>query len=478
MIKTDKEAVSYWNKRFKEKGDVGWGSQKRSKWYKQKKDAIADVLKKGEVNKVLDICCGDCKFIAELPEFHDGSIEYVGIEPTKVIYDQITKEFPDKTFLNITPSELIKTDMNNGQFSLIICYDFLFHIVDDKLYNDFIKWMFNRDNKYIIISYDDVDEKDQRSEEGHYIPRKFDAQSLDYWWTTIHTAKSLEHKSMKLQTFMAKKRPIGDVKTYKPMKRVMITGSHGYIGSNLIRNLHISKYEVIPIDKKINRDILDIRLSKYNPDVIVHLAAVPSISDCEDNISQATKDNVLSCMLISYYAKHLNIPLFFASSQAVKNPKSSVYAYTKYIGEELIRMNNNYVIMRFANVFGGVNFIQDKTSVVAKWIRSYRDNKPLVINGDGNQTRDFVHVDDICRFIIHCIDNNIMNETLDIGTGVETSINELYSYFPSDATVEYDTQSSAVGVMSNVANIERLDVLKVNPSISVSDYLSNLQEMV
>jgi len=208
MLKTEQDALAYWDQRFKDKGDVGWGSQKNSKWYKQKKEAVATALKTGKVKRVLDICCGDCKFIAELPEFQDGSIEYVGVEPTKAIYDQITKEFPDKTFLNITPSELIKTDMNNGQFDLIICYDFLFHIVEDDLYHDFLKWMFNRDNKCVIVSYDDVEKKDQRSEQGHYIPRVFDTTALGYWWNTTSTVKSAEHKSLKLHILQSKKRPI------------------------------------------------------------------------------------------------------------------------------------------------------------------------------------------------------------------------------------------------------------------------------
>jgi len=258
------------------------------------------------------------------------------------------------------------------------------------------------------------------------------------------------------------------------MKKLMVTGSSGYIGSNLCNILDKSKYSVIEIDKKIGKDILDINLNHYNPDMIVHFAAISSIGGCEDDLPQATKDNILTCMRISYYAKDCNIPVFFASSQAAKSPKSSIYAYSKYIGEQLLKINNNHVIMRFANVFGGINFIQDKTSVVAKWMRQYRDNKPLVINGDGNQTRDFVHVDDICGFIIHCIEKGVINGTFDIGTGVETSINKLSSYFPADAKIEYDKHSSMVGVMSNVANTMKLNTMKIKPSIFIEEYLKSI----
>ena len=49
MIKTDEEAIEYWNRRFEKHGNVGWGSKKRTKWYTQKKDAIARVIQTGNI---------------------------------------------------------------------------------------------------------------------------------------------------------------------------------------------------------------------------------------------------------------------------------------------------------------------------------------------------------------------------------------------------------------------------------------------
>lgn len=256
---------------------------------------------------------------------------------------------------------------------------------------------------------------------------------------------------------------------------VMVTGSQGYIGSNLCRWLIYHGHNVIQIDKTIGSDILETFLHDYNPDVIVHLAAIASIGDCEIDKHQTIRDNVLTCQYISQFAFERQIPVFFSSSQAVKNPSSSTYAMTKLIGEEVFKDRNEFIIMRFANVFGGINFIDDKTSVVAKWIRRYQRGEPVTINGDGHQTRDFVHVDDLCKIIIMLLSHkDAMYNTFDVGTGVETSINELFEMFPKDAKYEYHHYSDMVGVASNVADTSGLIGLDIETTITVSEYLKDL----
>ena len=77
MIQNDKEAVEYWDKRFAQKGNVGWGSQPNSEWFNKKKKAVSLILKDNpEVKRVLDICCGDMEFISQLPEFNE--LDYKG----------------------------------------------------------------------------------------------------------------------------------------------------------------------------------------------------------------------------------------------------------------------------------------------------------------------------------------------------------------------------------------------------------------
>jgi hypothetical protein len=205
-LKNEKEAIEYWNKRFKKDDCVGWGSHPKDQWYRAKKEAVQKVIRENpDVKTVLDICCGDMKFMMEIPELKNNTVKYTGIEPAKSIYDKITKEYPDKEILNISPSELIKTTMNRD-VDMIIAYDFLFHIIEDELYENFLKWVFHRNVKFVVISYDDVQSKEQRSENGHYVPRNFKeyCKSLTYGFLPIQEVKSTRKSSLKLNVFKTK----------------------------------------------------------------------------------------------------------------------------------------------------------------------------------------------------------------------------------------------------------------------------------
>jgi len=376
-LQTDAQAIEYWNERFKLRKNVGWGSHPKSNWYKQKKDAVRRVLDKDNVLKVLDICCGDCKFIAELPQFQNNSIEYVGIEPTKSIYNQITKEFPDKTFLNITIPELIKTTMNE-EFDLIICYDMLFHLVDDKLYDDFIKWMFNRKTKFVIVSYSDVPEKIQKSEAGHYIPRNFykNIQSIGYWWKRSFDANSTEDKTLKLHIFEVKDRPIGNVSTYKPMKNYYKSDRLG-IGGYLIHEL-----ETMPMVKQHYNDFdMCIELGSF------HGGLSLMISDLWPDTEFRTMDFFMEDGIkdILDHIKDMNTNIIFHHEDLLSEPNKTLIDLLQRPGKKFLYSDNgnkpleaNYYIpyLKSGDVFGTHDW-----NVEVKWDQIkdvLKDFKPIL----------------------------------------------------------------------------------------------------
>jgi UDP-glucose 4-epimerase len=82
------------------------------------------------------------------------------------------------------------------------------------------------------------------------------------------------------------------------------------------------------------------------------------------------------------------------------------------------------VALRFANVYGPGS--GHKTSVVAKWIQETLAGKRLTIYGDGQQTRDFIHVDDVCQAILKAVEAPVGGEVFQIGTGIETTILALF----------------------------------------------------
>ena len=244
------------------------------------------------------------------------------------------------------------------------------------------------------------------------------------------------------------------------MKNILITGSHGYIGTNLVSYLRKDKYTIHGLDKTTGCYVEF--LKKIGEcDCIVHLAALPGIQACEDDLVMAIKDNISSAFNIFNLAIRKNIPIVFLSSQAAKEPQSSTYAMMKKIIETQAEMLNkecksNIKILRLTNVYGGVDYLAKKNTVVKKFIEAYRNNEPMIIDGDGKQTRDFIHVDDVCEYIRQCIEmgNVVIDEPIDIGTGTQTSIFDLWGMF-EDGLIEYNFFSRSVGVETNSANIER-----------------------
>lgn len=241
------------------------------------------------------------------------------------------------------------------------------------------------------------------------------------------------------------------------MKNILITGNEGYIGTNLTKYLY-KDYNINCIDKTTG--IPAEHLSKYsvrgNIDCIVHLAALSGIQACEDDLVMAVKDNLSSAFNIFNVAYTENIPVIFLSSQAAKEPKSSTYAMMKHIIEIQSKLSNiNNIVLRLTNVYGGEGYLEKKNTVVKKFIESYKNGNPIVIDGDGSQTRDFIHVDDVCKVIELCIRKDVVvQEPLDIGTGLQTSIKELAEMFNYDK-IEYDTSSRSVGVETNFADTTR-----------------------
>jgi UDP-glucose 4-epimerase len=232
------------------------------------------------------------------------------------------------------------------------------------------------------------------------------------------------------------------------MKTILLTGSSGYIATNFIE-LYKDKYDIIPADKKVGIDVLGLHHFTHY-DHIIHLAAISGIQKCEQDIGQTIDDNVISTMQL---VNNLNdVPITFASSQAAKDPKNT-YAFTKRTGEKYIeRYAKNYSILRFSNVYGGKDYLKMKTSVVAKFLNAHLNNNSLVVNGDGSQERDFIHVNDICRAIDKTIETPI-NTIVDVGTGKGTSVKQLAEMISNN--VIHHGGYNDIGVESSISDVTK-----------------------
>lgn len=255
-------------------------------------------------------------------------------------------------------------------------------------------------------------------------------------------------------------------------KNVMITGSSGYIAQNFI-NLYCDEYDFVLIDKKDGIKCEELT-NIFNVDYIIHLAAVSGISECEGNIEEAVKSNISASFNIFRIAFESGIPVIFASSCGVQNPKASTYSFTKAACEiEAKRLNElgaNIKCLRFTNVYGGPNYLEKKNSVIAKFLKAKMKEESLVINGNGEQIRDFIAVEDICEAIKLNINKNRLQLPLEIGTGEGTKIIDLARAISPN----FIFTGNSMGINSSIANtIPAQDILGFKAPNRLNYYLES-----
>lgn len=263
--------------------------------------------------------------------------------------------------------------------------------------------------------------------------------------------------------------------------KILITGGNGFIGKHLVANLSQNRHEVYVIDKVANNllvnhktaDLLDISEndSFFNQkfDLVIHLAAMVSVQrSIEDPVNSFANNTFLAIKMLKI-CKNFNIPkIIFSSSAAVYGNKegsvsenditepSTPYGLDKLVSEKYIQMycalwNIDYLILRFFNVFGqGQN--PEYAGVITAFNLAAQKNQPLTIYGDGEQTRDFVNVNDICFGIGKLIDKNIKNEIFNMGTGQSISINNLAKQFGSNIIYKEARKE----IRHSCANIQKL----------------------
>ncbi|HKK94655.1 MAG TPA: NAD-dependent epimerase/dehydratase family protein [Longimicrobiales bacterium] len=207
------------------------------------------------------------------------------------------------------------------------------------------------------------------------------------------------------------------------------------------------------------RDPIAAMAAAQGADVIVHLAANTGVPASIANPRKDCDTNVLGTLTMLDAARHQDVPSFiFASSGAPAGactppideeivPKPiSPYGASKLAGEGYCSAYHGSfglatVALRFSNVYGP--FSGHKGSVVAAFIRNALAGEPLTVFGDGGQTRDFIHVDDLVRAIIAVATtrSTVGGEVFQVATGTETRISDLVEMVRSALEAEGVTGS-------------------------------------
>jgi len=302
--------------------------------------------------------------------------------------------------------------------------------------------------------------------------------------------------------------------------KCLITGSCGFIGSNLVDMLVSQGHTVVGIDNLSSDahdhfyyndratyyqyNITDYVMcsdvfGRHRPDVVFHLAAEARIQNCINDPGKCMETNVLGTeTMLSLAKKHSANRFIFMSTSAIygmREPPNlewdvqdclNAYSYSKFFGENLCKMySTNYGLdtacFRGFNIYG--NRMPKKGQyalVLGIFQRLLREGKALTITGNGNQSRDFVHVDDVCRALIAGAESSDLQCgcIYNVGTGKSITIKMIAELMRDrwDSKLPFEFLPARQGeAMITQANIQRIkDKLKWEPKISVDDWISNL----
>ncbi len=282
-------------------------------------------------------------------------------------------------------------------------------------------------------------------------------------------------------------------------KQILVTGGLGFIGYNLVKRLlETTNYEITVIDnlssqsssrnnkhknvKYIIDDINNLDNVKYedlNFDLIFHLAALARIQPSFKDPIRYFQSNIMGTVNVCELARRCGAKIIYAaSSSAYGGPKLNPYAFAKWTGEETLKMyseiyNISTVSARFFNVYGDRHPTEGTyATLIGIYERQYKQGQSLTITGDGEQRRDFTHVQDICCGLI-CLSKDIhTGEIYNLGTGTNYSINEIASMF-SDTTMYIPARPGEAKI--TLADITEVSKFGYVPTMKIKDYINNFK---
>ena len=247
--------------------------------------------------------------------------------------------------------------------------------------------------------------------------------------------------------------------------KVLVTGGAGFIGSHVVDKLIQEKCQVVIIDnlstglrENINPAATFIQLDIRNDEIltlfmtekfdfVIHLAAQTMVHkslempdyDCDINIlgtvnilEACRKANVKRIVFSSTAAVYGNVTTLPVVETSQKAP-TSFYGLSKFTCENYLALYKevyglDYIILRYANVYGERQGDGGEGGVISIFARKIHQDQPVLIFGDGSQTRDFIYVGDVANANYQSLLVDHANKICNISTQTETSVNMLIDY--------------------------------------------------
>lgn len=293
--------------------------------------------------------------------------------------------------------------------------------------------------------------------------------------------------------------------------KILVTGGAGFIGSHLVDKLIELGHRVVIIDnlttgKKTNinpkaqfyeMDINDEKLNaifeKQKPEYVFHLAAQIDVRKSVEDPFYDARSNIMGTINLLSICKNIRVKRFiFSSSGGViygdtENPALeedppkpiSPYGISKLAGEGYVKCSGewediDYIILRYANVYGPRQDPKGEAGVISIFIEQIMRGEKSFLYGFGKLERDYVFVDDVVQANIASLEKG-SRSTYNIGTSIATSVNDIYRMISAIAKKENKKELAPKRpgeIERNVLNIDKAKVeLQWEPEVSLENGL-------
>lgn len=223
--------------------------------------------------------------------------------------------------------------------------------------------------------------------------------------------------------------------------KVLVTGGAGFIGSHLVARLREAGHRLQVCDKRRGTPTTDMpalqrTLRRFEPDRIVHLGASCSTSVSLSNPARDFTDNAVGTFNVCEAARQAGgIPVLYVSTVKVNAGADGLIAplgLSKRVGEDYIRLYGQlyglpWVINRPSTVYGPGQDGSPEAGWVTWFLRAAREHRQVTIHGDGAQSRDILHVEDMTELLLDQVEHfdDYADRTWDVGGGPANEVSLL-----------------------------------------------------
>jgi nucleoside-diphosphate-sugar epimerase len=292
------------------------------------------------------------------------------------------------------------------------------------------------------------------------------------------------------------------------MKRVLVTGGAGFIGSHLCEGLLAKGYSIRVLDSLIYgrrewvpdtcefmegdiRDSATCHRATKDMDGVLHCAAMSRSGPSQEAIEICTDSNIAGTQNMLLAARDARVKRFVYSGSSTyygnrtpphreSDPPDllNIYGLTKRVGEQYTLMFDEgfdlpSVVLRYFNVYGPR---QPETGayalVLGIFLKRKADGKPLEIHGDGSQRRDFIHVRDVVAANIAALESDVRGEVFNVGSGASLSVKQLADMISPNQIHSEARQNDSEATLADVSKIQA--ALGWSPKISFAEGLKEL----